>query len=767
MPLRILRPALAFTLLVFLAPVILSAQNRNEWSVFSAVNVTLDVAFDRAGVLWAATTGGVVAYDRTDDSYRYFRTMDGLLRLRSTAIAFDSATGDMYVGSDDGAVSILKSSGEWKYSTEIAGATERAERSITGFEFRDGRVYILTKFGIALYNPLDSTIIESYQQFGSIPQYTAVNDLLFWHDSIWVATDHGLASAPATGRYLAFPDAWHVHGISSGLDGGRVLSLAVADDRLQAGLDTGAMEYADGRFTKRFDIVNDPITFASRGNSVVAASAFALYRYEGGGFRRLAVGLPQLIQGLDIFSDGTIGVGIKTYPVQPYSFGLTDGVTMKLGLPNSPQSNTFASLALADDGSLWTAGGGEGVSRLRQGTWQKLFPKSRFDTLPLPGIMAVSRGAGGTIWAGTSFGGFTRYTIVDTGVVVDRYDTRNSTLTPISDYNAPVKPVVGVGAVGDENGRTWMVNWDPTSIGPVLHVQLRPDESSSDGTGFEAFSTGALRNYYWIAIDQSGVKWLGSSGDVSKPAGLLWYDDNGTVTDKGDDHSDRLFESDGLPSSLQTALAFDHDGMLWIGSPKGPAYLANPGGVARDGQPPSIQKIRPLVDVPVNAIAIDALNRKWIGTDRGVYLVSADGTEVLLHYTAANSPLVDDRVLSLLADDATGDIYIGTINGLSRISTTAVRPDDPPGPITISPQPLVLPTDEPLRIGGLPGNASIKILSLSGGLVREIQSPGGAVAFWDGRDTFGSMVPSGIYVVAAGASPGKETVVGKIAVIRR
>jgi hypothetical protein len=41
------------------------------------------------------------------------------------------------------------------------------------------------------------------------------------------------------------------------------------------------------------------------------------------------------------------------------------------------------------------------------------------------------------------------------------------------------------------------------------------------------------------------------------------------------------------------------------------------------------------------------------------------------------------------------------------------------------------------------------------------------VAFWDGTDQGNKTVPSGIYLIAAGSTLSDQTVVGKIAVIRR
>ncbi len=194
--------------------------------------------------------------------------------------------------------------------------------------------------------------------------------------------------------------------------------------------------------------------------------------------------------------------------------------------------------------------------------------------------------------------------------------------------------------------------------------------------------------------------------------------------------------------------------------------LVNPGTVLQSGPSSAIFRvIRPLENVYIQAIAVDALNRKWVGTNEGLVVLSSDGTEVLATYTEANSPLVSNEIRSILPNDETGDIYVGTIEGMNRIRTEGVRSgtDDR---LTVMPQPYELPAAEPMRITGLPPNSSVKILSLGGTLIREFDSPGGGVAFWDGNDASGEPVASGVYLVAAKSSLG-ETVIGKAAVVRK
>ncbi len=63
-------------------------------------------------------------------------------------------------------------------------------------------------------------------------------------------------------------------------------------------------------------------------------------------------------------------------------------------------------------------------------------------------------------------------------------------------------------------------------------------------------------------------------------------------------------------------------------------------------------------------------------------------------------------------------------------------------------------------------NSSVKIITIYGKLVKEFSSPGGRVAFWDGTDTNGNLVGSGVYIVVA-YDQNNNVVTGKIAVLRQ
>jgi ligand-binding sensor domain-containing protein len=745
------------------------AQAEYQWTVYSALNSAQSVAFDDAGALWIATTGGVVGYTATNDSYQIYHTRDqlfpaneGLLSLNSTAIAFDPGTGDMYVGSDNGLVSIRKKSGRWSYSAEIASMTERPSRTIKGFAFHNGNVYILTAFGIGVYNPNDSSFIESYLRLSqSIPQNTPINAVAFWNGSIWAGTDKGLVRAPESGTNLAATDAWIPVPVGGATAIYSIVSLGGA---MLVGTDSGVYVVDNQSAMQRGDIPVKPVRLAVAGNHILAATPDEVYRYEGTSFTYVS-GSPDKITGIAVSKDGMGGVGFLKK-----GFALLEGNQLAEKRPNAPGANLFPDMARTSDGAIWTASAdrdqgsdGAGVSRLKDGVWM-VFNPTNTPELKHTKVWNVGAGTDGEAFVGTYVAGLTVIKPVDSGFQAKHYDATNS---PAVGVNGDPFLVIGK-AITDLNGRTWFLDFDPGSRkGPALLVRLRPGEESDDGSGFEAFlpPLGFTRTFRWIAIDDNGTKWLGSDAPGGD-RGMMYYNDRGTITDESDDRVDVLTTDDGMLSNTQTAVVIDKLGELWIGTPKGASVLVNPASVVFSESAPVFRTIRPLSDVYIWAIAIDALNRKWVGTDQGVYLISADGEQVLQKFTTDNSPLVNNQIRSILSVDATGDIYIGTTNGMNKVSTTAVEPSKDQDQLTVSPHPFVIPSSEPLRIKGLPANATIKIFGLGGTLVREFQSPGGAVALWDGLDNSGNLVPSGIYIIAAGASNGDNAVLGKVAVIR-
>ena len=170
----------------------------------------------------------------------------------------------------------------------------------------------------------------------------------------------------------------------------------------------------------------------------------------------------------------------------------------------------------------------------------------------------------------------------------------------------------------------------------------------------------------------------------------------------------------------------------------------------------------------VTVMTIDDAGRKWIGTQgSGVYLISEDNMQEVHHFTTDNSPILSNTIESLAINHETGEVFIGTDVGLCSYMSDATAAVDKmtKDNIYAFPNPVPSGYNGLITIRGLSFNADVKILTVSGRLVAQGRSKGGTYT-WDGRDSQGRHVASGVYMIATATSDGKSGVVAKVAVVK-
>ena len=201
-----------------------------------------------------------------------------------------------------------------------------------------------------------------------------------------------------------------------------------------------------------------------------------------------------------------------------------------------------------------------------------------------------------------------------------------------------------------------------------------------DGTwqSFEISELSSHNSLGNVMITSNNHKWINT---LTTGYGYALYilDDNNTIDNKSDDKSayitnfrywDNNQSRTFIPAAIPTVVE-DKLGDVWIGTDKGIFISKNPKDIFKDSYYFTRIKISRndgtgladylLESERINCIAVDGGNRKWIGTESsGVYLISADGEELLEHFTNENSPLPSNYVYSIAIDDNKGIVYIGT-----------------------------------------------------------------------------------------------------------
>lgn len=223
----------------------------------------------------------------------------------------------------------------------------------------------------------------------------------------------------------------------------------------------------------------------------------------------------------------------------------------------------------------------------------------------------------------------------------------------------------------------------------------------------------------------------------------------------------------GLPSSIIHSLAVDTDGLIWFASERGIGYFIADeilNGSRLDAILPIYGQRRLFANERCNAIVVEPGNRKWIGTETGLFQFSADGTELLRQFTSENSPLPSSFIKDLLFEAETGLLFIDTPNGMVAYRSDASVAQENLSSVTIFPNPVRPEFEGNLGLKGLTDNAIVKITDLSGRLVFETRSQGGT-ASWNLNDYTGRRAKGGIYLIIVVSSDRKERTAGKLAII--
>jgi hypothetical protein len=214
----------------------------------------------------------------------------------------------------------------------------------------------------------------------------------------------------------------------------------------------------------------------------------------------------------------------------------------------------------------------------------------------------------------------------------------------------------------------------------------------------------------------------------------------------------------------------DLDGEVWVGTDAGPAIFYSP-DAAIDGSSINAQQIlieqdgnlQILLETEnITSIAVDGGNRKWLGTSSsGVFLMSEDGTKEILHFTAENSPLLSNEILSIEVNQETGEVFFGTEQGLISYRGEATEGDQFFSNVLVYPNPVKEDYFGPVAIKGLAINTDVKITDIAGRVVYFTKSIGGQ-AIWDGNNFEGVRAKTGVYLVFATDDQGEFGKVAKI-----
>ncbi|MEM7514800.1 MAG: Por secretion system protein, partial [Bacteroidota bacterium] len=127
---------------------------------------------------------------------------------------------------------------------------------------------------------------------------------------------------------------------------------------------------------------------------------------------------------------------------------------------------------------------------------------------------------------------------------------------------------------------------------------------------------------------------------------------------------------------------------------------------------------------------------------------------------------LSNGVNDIAIDGKTGEVYFATDKGVISYRGDATDGATNCDEVLVFPNPVLADFEGNITIQGVTENAVVKIVTISGALVKEVRAQGGT-AIWNGRDIRGERVSSGIYLAFGADQDGENGCVAKFAVLRR
>lgn len=734
-----------------------------EWRIHLPYNAVNSIA-ETPVYLYVGAERGFYSYHKQSGEMELYSKVNGFSDVEVRLLKYHAGLDLLLIAYENTNIDILQGNSIFNLS-DILRKSILGQKTINDIFIEGNFAYLSCSFGIVIIDLEKKAISDSYLNIGPNGVATPINAVGFYKDTIYAATEIGILKAPRSGVNLSDFNSWQ--GPIDMQNPGEARLLRVFNNKIYCEVDQLLREY-DGtewkykgdtipqfkRDTRSMEICHGKLVYVQVPLRTEVSPGITIIDQNGTEkfFRENVNNFAILDNQESIWTGGDFTGLVKINKNGQYSFTK----------PNGPQRSTSFSMTPIGE-QLWVAGGGTSPQ------WNPIFSTARFytfenglwkptiqDSTLLKTYDVLTIAASNTssdIFIGTHGTGIIQ---LRNNQVVNQFLETNSTLTK-SDGGY----VQADGLAFDSDGNLWVTNYDSDKALKVKTVDGKWNE----------FQLPTKRPTEMV-IDRANNKWM-VTRDFSN--GVIVFRETEGVLGTGFDRMvlQTTVGKGSLPSNEVNALALDEDGELWIGTSEGLAVIYNPSDVFK--RPEFAEAKRFIIDdgndvgyllgsEVINDIQIDGANRKWVATNTGVWLIAADGSAVIRHFTEQNSPLLSNLVNCIGILPSSGEVFFGTSKGIVSYRGDATGAGDLHGKITIFPNPVRPGYDGPITINGLPTNATVKITDIAGRVVYEMISNGGT-AVWDGNNFDGVRAQTGIYLFITANEDDEDAHVTKLLLV--
>jgi len=734
------------------------------------------IAVKEAGSrIYCATPYSIFYYDKEDNSIQRINKVNGLSDIGISAMNYNATYSTLLIAYSNANVDLIKNNTIINIS-DIKRASILGNKTINDIYFIGQYAYLSCGFGIVVLDIDKEEIHDTYYIGANGGQVNVLGLTKNDQDTLFAATEHGVYIAYAKSSNLANYQSWKLDtrlSTSATYDHIITFNGEVIVSRFYTTAADTIYRHANGQWSKWVLDNSNPVTHfeVTYGKLVISYNWFV--KYYGTDFT--------IINGVYSYN----GAGPNPSDAIFDNSGLiwiadrSDGLVSldasgnfhPIELSGPLSSLVFAITAFGND--IYVVPGGRDLSYVPIYNAPEIYHYNNTSWINLTGgsdpLMAQARdlstvtvdpGDPRRIYSGSWGHGLLE--LYD-GKVVNRYGEWNSTLRHHS--GGDTSDVRVGGTAFDSDGNLWVVN--------SHNNNCISRKSGQTWTGYNV-SIINQSDLGQMIIDNSNQKWviMRIAGSITSPL-LVFKEDPANPANSKSILLNQQPGSGNIPGQAVFAMAVDKNGQVWVGTEKGIGVFFNPENIFTgqnfDAQQILVQQgayVQYLMEnEKVTALAVDGANRKWIGTEGGgLYLFSEDGTKQIYHFTTENSPLLSDNILALAIDPETGEVFIGTDQGLVSYKGTATEGGDTFSGVYAYPNPVKEDYEGLIGIKGLVANAQVRITDVEGNLIYSTQAEGG-LAVWDGKNFDRRKAKSGVYLVYAGNDKGTQKIVTKILII--
>jgi len=746
------------------------SQNNSQWNGYFSYNKIKDISQSTTS-FFAATENAIFSRNNQNNAISTITSIDGLKADVISSIYRSPTFNVTLVGNTNGLLLLIKSDGTIIPKRGIIDEVPVSPliKRINDFYEYNGKIYLSCDYGISVFD-LNTFEFGDTFYIGNAGQTAKIFQTTVFNDEIYAITDiYGIKKVALSNPNLIDYNQWTL------FDGGSWNGIVTLNNQLVCSNNNNKIYKHNGiSFSELISLNQTVVDFRTNDNHLIITTLNNVYIFNQNLVQIATIQTSQITDLAVTFTCATLiddVVYIGTNENGIVSTTISSPTQFQFIMPDGPLENNIFRLKKSTS-TLWALYGK--YSR----TYNPYFPSpgqkpiSKFTTengwdfIPYSDLfgakslsnIALNPNNEEELYVSSFYSGLLK--IVD-GVPTQLFDHLNTGSNGLQSLSNSFVDIRINGVAFDKNKNLWMTN---SRITKPLKV-FKSDGSWQSYDFSDIISNPIDESFGLMVIDKNNTKWIPGNRN-----GLVAF--NETLNNKS--IVIKTETNGNLPDADVRCIALDNRNQLWIGTARGLRIISSVDQfisqetittqdiiIEEDGLAQELFYQQLIMD-----IAVDGSNRKWVSlADAGVYLVSSNGQETIYKFTKDNSPLPSNNINDIEIDGVTGEVFFATDKGLVSFKGTSTKPQEDLNNVYVYPNPVRPEFNGTIKIAGLTDKAIIKITDIEGNLVYETTSSGGTIE-WDGTAFGKYKVASGVYMIFVSAEDGIETTVKKVMIIR-